>query len=79
MAAKVLNGKVVKLSGDKTVKVSVETMVRHPIYRKSITRTRNFLCHNEMENVGVGCKVEITECRPYSKLKSWKVSKLMGV
>ncbi|MBL0725716.1 MAG: mitochondrial small ribosomal subunit protein uS17m [Alphaproteobacteria bacterium] len=79
MVAKVLEGTIVKLSGKKTVKVSVRTLFRHPLYRKSTARKKCFLCHSEIEDLSVGSIVKIIECRPRSKLKSWLVLKLVGV
>ena len=79
MSARVLVGKVVSLSGKKTVKVEVPFSVKHSLYRKIVKKNRSFLCHNEIEDLEKGVSVEITEGRPYSKLKSWKVVRLLSI
>lgn len=59
-------GKVVSNKMSKTIVVVVETHVRHPLYKKMITKTKNFKVHNELE-LKVGDKVKIAETRPISK------------
>ena len=73
MATKVLTGKVDKLSGSKTVRVAVTNIVQHPIYRKRMRVITKYLCHVDLDNVSVGDKVIISECRRRSKRKSWIV------
>lgn len=74
---RVRQGKVVSDKMDKTVVVSVESRVRHPLYGRIVRRTKRFKAHDEANDYHVGDTVEITECRPLSKDKSWRVSRLI--
>ena len=68
-----VTGRVVSDKMDKTVTVAVERTVKHPMYGKYIRRTTKLAAHDE-ENTGrIGDKVSITECRPISKNKSWRL------
>ena len=66
---KIRIGKVVSDKMDKTVVVAVETLVRHPLYGKTIKRTTKFKAHDEDNECSVGDKVKIMETRPLSKEK----------
>ncbi len=68
-----LTGRVVSNGMDKTVAVSVERLVKHPVYGKFIRRTSKMLAHDENNEAQVGDTVEIAECRPLSKRKAWKI------
>lgn len=70
---KVRMGKVVSDKMDKTVVVSVEMTVRHPIYNKSISQTKKFKAHDENNEAHTGDSVVIMETRPLSKDKRWRV------
>lgn len=72
-----LVGRVVSDKMDQTVTVLVERKVKHPIYGKIITRSRKYHAQNDLNEAKSGDLVEIAECRPISKTKSWKVSKLL--
>lgn len=67
-----LIGKVTSKIGEKTVKVSVERMVIHPLYKKRFKMSRQYLVHDEV-GVNVGDKVKFSDSRPISKMKKWKV------
>ena len=69
---KTLTGVVVSNSGDKSVKVTIDFKVKHPKYGKYIKRRTKIGVHDEHNQSGVGDLVEITECRPHSKTKSWR-------
>ena len=62
---------------DKTVVVSVETLVQHPLYKKRVRRTTKFKAHDEHNQCKVGDKVRITETRPLSKDKRWRVVEII--
>ena len=62
---------------DKTVVVSVETLVQHPLYKKRIRRTKKFKAHDEHNQCKVGDKVRIMETRPLSKEKRWRVVEII--
>ena len=62
---------------DKTVVVMVERLVKHRLYHKHIRRRAKFSAHDESNSCQVGDKVMITESRPLSKSKKWRVSKII--
>jgi small subunit ribosomal protein S17 len=66
-------GRVVSNKMKKSVTVSVERLVRHPVYGKIIRRTTKIMAHDEDGTCREGDTVAIVECRPISKRKSWKV------
>ena len=70
---KVRVGYVVSDKMDKTVVISIEDNVKHPVYGKIIKRTLKVHAHDEANACGVGDKVEIMETRPLSKTKRWRV------
>jgi small subunit ribosomal protein S17 len=72
-----LVGRVVSNKMDKTVTVLVERRVKHPIYGKIITRSKKYHAHDEENAFGEGDTVEITETRPLSRTKTWRVTRLI--
>ncbi len=72
-----LTGRVVSDKMEKTVTVLVERQVMHPVIGKVVRRTKKYHAHDEAGEARTGDKVEIVECRPISKTKSWKVAKLI--
>jgi len=62
---------------DKTVVVSVETLVEHPLYKKRVKRTKKFKAHDEQNQCRVGDRVRIMETRPLSKDKRWRVVEII--
>ncbi len=74
---KVQIGKVVSDKMDKTVVVSIETLVRHPLYGKIIKRTKKFKAHDEKNSCRIGDKVRVMETRPLSKDKCWRVVEIL--
>ena len=73
MPRRVLQGVVVSDKNDKTVIVSVERRVMHPIYKKFIRRSKRYAAHDEANASKIGDTVMIQECRPLSKTKRWEV------
>lgn len=71
-------GVVVSDKMDKTVSVLIERKQKHPIYGKYIKRSTKVHAHDEENSFKMGDNVKITECRPYSKTKSWKVVGLVN-
>jgi len=71
-------GRVVSNGADKTVSVSLERVVKHPVYGKYIRRTSKVMAHDEDNACQLGDRVAITECRPLSKRKSWRVVEVFG-
>lgn len=68
-----LKGQVVSDKMDKTVVVAVDTVSRHPLYKKSMRRVRKYMAHDESNSCHVGDIVEIIETRPLSHRKRWCV------
>jgi small subunit ribosomal protein S17 len=68
-----VTGKVSSNKMDKTIAVTVERLVKHPVYGKYLRRTTKYLAHDEDNTCKEGDVVEITECRPVSKNKSWRL------
>ncbi len=74
---KVLTGKVVSDKMEKTVVVAVESLVRHPLYQRTIRRTQKFKAHDEENSCRIGDKVKMMETRPLSKEKRWRVIEIL--
>ena len=70
-------GLVVSDKMDKTVVVAITDKAKHPIYKKTITRTKRFKAHDEENACGVGDKVRIVETRKLSKDKNWRVAEIV--
>ena len=70
-------GVVVSDKMDKTVVVAVTDKRKHPVYKKTITRTKKFKAHDELNSCGVGDKVRIIETRKLSKDKNWRVAEIV--
>ena len=70
-------GKVVSDKMDKTVVVTVEDRVAHPIYKKIIGRTYRLKAHDENNECGVGDRVRVMETRPLSRDKRWRVVEIV--
>lgn len=74
---KILTGVVTSRSGDKSVKVVIDYKVKHPKYGKYIKRRTKLSVHDERNLSGIGDIIEIAECRPLSKTKSWRLVKII--
>ena len=70
-------GFVVSDKMDKTVTVAVSDTFRHPLYGKIQRRRRMYKAHDEANTAGVGDKVRITETRPLSKTKRWRLAEII--
>ena len=73
-----LIGEVVSNKMDKTIAVMVERRVEHPLYKKYVKKSTRLLAHDENNECSEGDTVEIEECRPISKSKSWKLQKVIA-
>ena len=73
MTKREIQGKVVTISGDKTVSIVVERRVMHPRYHKVVKRFKKYLVHDERNEVKVGDEIIAIECRPLSKTKSFRL------
>ncbi len=74
---RVLLGKVTSDSMDKTVTVLVERLVKHNLYKKYVKKHKKYAAHDEKNSCNVGDKVLITETRPLSKMKRFRVTKIV--
>lgn len=70
---KVRVGYVTSDKMDKTIVVTVEEFIRHPLYGKRVKRTKKFKAHDENNIAGIGDKVKIMETRPLSRDKRWRL------
>ena len=68
-----LKGKVIKTAMDKTAVVQVTRRFPHPMYKKYVTKTKNYYAHDEKNVAETGDHVLIEETRPLSKLKRWRL------
>ena len=73
MPKRILQGVVVSAKQDKTVVVSVERQIMHPVYKKFVKKSKKFAAHDENNQCKEGDLVSIVESRPYSKTKTWTV------
>lgn len=73
MPRRVLQGQVVSSKTDKTVTVLIERRFMHPVYKKFVKRTDRYKAHDEGNAFNEGDVVQIEECRPISRTKTWRV------
>jgi small subunit ribosomal protein S17 len=78
MPKRVLTGRVTSDKTDKTITVLVERRVMHPLYKKFIRRSKKYAVHDDANLCKEGDVVQIEECRPISKSKSWVVIERNG-
>ena len=76
---KVREGLVVSDKMDKTIVVSLEDRVKHPLYGKVIRRTSKVKAHDEANTAGVGDRVRLMETRPLSATKRWRLTEIVEV
>ncbi|MFA5527927.1 MAG: 30S ribosomal protein S17 [Peptostreptococcales bacterium] len=74
---KVRTGNVVSDKMDKSIVVSVENFVRHPLYGKAVKQSKKFKAHDENNECRIGDRVKIMETRPISKDKRWRVVEII--
>jgi small subunit ribosomal protein S17 len=72
-----VNGIIVSNKMEKTVVVQVERLVKHPLYKKYIRRRNKFMAHDKDNACQIGDRVEISESRPLSKTKRWRVVRII--
>ncbi|MCJ7675154.1 MAG: 30S ribosomal protein S17 [Sedimentisphaerales bacterium] len=74
---KMLTGVVIGKSGNKNAKVAIDYRVKHAKYNKYLKRRTRLAIHDEHNQAGLGDLVEIAECRPLSKTKSWRLIRVV--
>jgi len=72
-----ITGKVVKNKMEKSIVVSVERKVKHPMYGKFVKKTSTFMAHDEKNECNVGDIVSLMETRPLSKNKRWRLVQIL--
>ena len=73
MPKRILSGTVVSSNSNKTIVVKVTRRVKHKLYKKIISLSKNYHAHDEENNFKIGDNVKIIESKPISKLKTWVV------
>ena len=74
---RIQTGSVVSDKMDKSAVVLIERRVKHPVYGKFVKKSTKLHIHDENNECGIGDTVQITECRPISKTKSWRLVKVV--
>ncbi len=72
-----VTGVVTSNKMDKTITVMIERVVKHPVYGKYIKRSSKVHAHDEKNECNMGDTVEVVECRPLSKSKTWNLEKIV--
>lgn len=70
-------GMVVSNKMDKTIAVSIERRIQHPIYGKFVKRSKKFIAHDENNECSIGDTVRIMETRPLSRRKRWRLVEIL--
>ena len=76
MPKRVIQGKAIKKSGDKTVSILTERKVIHPRYRKIVKKTKKYLVHDEKNEIQINDLVSAIECTPISKSKKFRLKSI---
>jgi small subunit ribosomal protein S17 len=71
-------GIVISNKMEKTIVVKIENRYSHPIYSKTLVKTKKYLAHDEQEQCQIGDQVLVQECRPLSKRKRWKLIEILS-
>ena len=71
-------GIVISNKMQKTIVIKVENRYSHPMYSKTLIRTKKYLAHDQFEECNIGDQVLVEECRPLSKRKRWKLIKILS-
>ena len=71
-------GIVISNKMQKTIVIKVENRYPHPMYAKTLIKTKKYLAHDELETSNIGDKVLVQECRPLSKRKRWKLVEILS-
>ena len=70
-------GVVISDKMDKTVVVAIKERINHPLYKKTVNRTKKLKAHDEKNECGIGDKVMVAETRPLSKDKHWRLVQIV--
>ncbi len=72
---KLQSGIVVSNKMDKSIVVKIERKIKHPLYKKTIKRSKKYIAHDEQNECEIGDSVQIAECRPLSRRKHYRLFK----
>jgi small subunit ribosomal protein S17 len=75
---KVRIGKVVSNKMDKSITLTVDRKVKHPLYGKFVQKTTKLMAHDENNECGIGDTVKVMETRPLSKNKGWRLIEIVA-
>lgn len=75
---RVRTGVVTSNKSEKTIRVEVDYLVKHPKYGKMMRRRTILRAHDEKNEAKIGDKVQVTQCRPMSKTKAWRLVKVLS-
>ncbi|MBF0279597.1 MAG: 30S ribosomal protein S17 [SAR324 cluster bacterium] len=75
---KARTGIVVSDKMDKSIVVKVERIVKHPLYKKTIRRSKKYMAHDESNKCKIGDTVQIIECKPLSSRKTWRLLEVVA-
>ena len=71
-------GRVGKISGNKTIRVDLDNLTKHPLYHKYVHKRTRLAVHDPENSAVVGDLVEIVPCRPISKNKTWRLVRVVS-
>lgn len=71
-------GIVISNKMQKTIVVKIEDRYSHPMYSKTLIKTKKYLAHDELEECNIGDEVLVQECRPLSRRKRWKLVEILS-
>ena len=74
---RILRGLVTSDKMEKSIVITVTTTKQHPLYGRTMKRSKKFKAHDEHNEAGIGDTVEVMECRPISKEKSWRLVRVV--
>ncbi len=74
---KIQSGYVVSDKMEQSIVVKVETLMKHPFYKKYIKRSKKYMAHDPGNECNIGDKVEIVETRPLSRRKRWRLNRII--
>ncbi len=74
---KIREGVVTSTDMDKTIVVEVKRLERHPLYKRVVRSSKKYKAHDEENECGIGDRVRISETRPLSKTKRWRLVKVL--
>lgn len=78
MSVKEQIGIVISNKMQKTIVIKIENRYPHPLYSKTLIKTKKYLAHDEQDECNIGDQVIVQQCRPLSKRKRWKLIKILS-